>query len=155
MSTTQQASTTRFGVIEVSSGDVVSMPEGILGFPDSHRYVVIEHKPGSPFRWLQSLDEAAVAFLVVDPCTYIADYAPEIDDREAMVIELTAESAQLVYTIVNVPKGKPEEMTLNLAGPIVINADSRLAKQFVLDDSVYSIKYTPSRSANQPEGAAA
>lgn len=152
---TQQLSTGRFGQIEFSPEDVITMMDGVLGFPDFRQYLILQHKEGSPFRWLQSLDEPRLAFLVVDPCHFVADYAPEMEIRHAQDLNLVEETPRLVYTIVTIPQGKPEDLTLNLAGPIVINAETRSAKQIVLEDPLYSIKFSPYAQATQSEATRA
>ncbi|MCU0315181.1 MAG: flagellar assembly protein FliW [Fimbriimonadaceae bacterium] len=134
-------STTRFGTIECTDEDIVTFKDGLLGFPQLRQYVLIQHKEGSPFRWMQSLEEGGVAFLVIDPTHYVSDYAPEIPDRTAEKVNLTTETPCLVYTIVTIPKGRPEDMTLNLAGPLVINGLSGEAVQVVLEDDSYPIRH--------------
>lgn len=152
---TQQLTTGRFGQIEYSAEDVVTMLDGVLGFPEFRQYLILQHKEGSPFRWLQSVDEPRLSFLVVDPCNFVPDYAPVMEIRHAQDLNLAEDTPRLVYTIVTIPQGKPEELTLNLAGPIVINAETRSAKQIVLEDSAYSIKYSPNAQATQPEATRA
>jgi flagellar assembly factor FliW len=152
-STTYQ--TLRFGEIEFTDHDVITIEGGILGFQENSRYLILQHKEGSPFRWLQSLEQSALAFLVVDPAAYTSEYSPEMDERHAVELELTEETPQLVYTIVTIPKGKPEEMSLNLAGPIVVNCLTRQAKQIVLEHPAYPIKFYPSQNTPQTEGAVA
>lgn len=141
MITRQTLDTTRFGTIEIEAEDILTFGEGMIGFPAQRQFVLLEHRPGSPFRWLQSVEEAALAFLVVDPAHYIADYAPEVNETQVSDLRMEENTPRLVYTVVNIPKGKPEEMTLNLAGPIVINVENRRAKQLVLEDSRYSLKH--------------
>lgn len=141
MTTMESTATTRFGTIEYLPQDVVCFPEGLLGFSETQRFVLIQHKEGSPFRWLQSLEDRNLAFLVVDPSTYVADFAPEMPDSVARELSLDEETPRLVYTIVTIPRGRPQDMTLNLAGPILINAASGQAKQVVLDSDTYPIRY--------------
>lgn len=134
-------SATRFGDVEFSDEDVVQFPEGLIGFPNSHSYILLCAKPGSPFRWLQSVDEPALAFLCTDPQHYVATYAPELSVRHARELGMTAETSRMVLCTVAIPRGKPEEMTLNLAGPIVVNAELRKGRQIVLEDGAYTIKH--------------
>jgi len=133
--------TSRFGAIDIEPEDVISVPDGILGFPTSTQYVVIEHRPGSVFRWLQSIDEPTVAFLVADPASLVSDFALELDSQTASSLQLDEETPCLVYTIATIPKGKPEETTINLAGPIVVNVANRTARQLVLEDPAYAIRH--------------
>lgn len=141
MTTQYAVETTRFGVVEFSEEDVVTFANGILGFPDARRYLVIHHKEDSPFRWLQNVEYGDLAFLVADPAHYVPGYAPELPDQIAEELNLSEESPRLVYTMVTIPKGKPDGMTLNLAGPLLINLESRQARQVVLEDQRYPIRY--------------
>lgn len=131
----------RFGQIEYSLDDLITFPEGIVGFPDAHRFVLLNHRADSPFRWLQSLDESGLAFLVCDPAAFLNGYEPEMHDDAAAILELTEDVPRLCYVIASIPPGKPRDMTLNLAGPIVINAENHLALQLVVDDPGYAIKH--------------
>lgn len=125
---------TRFGRIEFLDEDVVTFEEGLVGFPELNTFLLLSTKENSPFRWLQSLEAPAMAFLVVDPEGFVPNYSPPNP------FEANPESV-LVYTTATIPHGKPDEMTLNLAGPIFIEALSRLGKQSVLDDEAYTIKH--------------
>ncbi len=42
-------------------------------------------------------------------------------------MEIGPETPTMLFTTASIPPGKPDEMTLNLAGPIVINAAKRTA----------------------------
>lgn len=132
--------TTRFGKVDYAAEDVVRFEHGLLGFEDKREFVLIQHKE-TPYRWLQSVEDGPLAFLVVDPGLFLADYAPEVPTSLADELGLTEESPRLVYTIVTIPQGKPQEMTLNLAGPILVNAESGQAKQVVLDTEEYPLKH--------------
>jgi flagellar assembly factor FliW len=139
--TTTTFATSRFGDIEFSTDDVITFVHGLVGLPDLQQYILIQHKENSPFRWMQSLDDGNIAFLVVDPGAYVSDYAPEMPVSAAETLQLSDETPYLVYTIANIPSGKPREMTLNLAGPIVINAESRQALQIVLEEDRFPIRF--------------
>lgn len=132
---------TRFGDIDYTADDVITFPEGIIGFPDQRTYLLLNHKPNTPFRWLQSLEEASLAFLVAFPEVLVPDYAPEIDDATANELGLTTETPRLLLSTVTIPPGKPEEMTTNLLGPIIINGTTMIAKQVVLHDDAYTVKH--------------
>lgn len=147
--------TTRFGVVDYNEEDRLDFPSGLVGMPDLRSFVLLEHKPGSPFRWLQSVDEPSVSVLVVDPWAYVPEYQPEIRDGDLQGLNVTQESPPIVFTTVSIPKGKPEAMTLNLFGPIVINLMSRVGKQVTLDDSAYTIRYRVFPKANSGGGQSA
>lgn len=133
--------TARFGEITVEPADLISFPQGMIGFPNNPDYVLIQHQPDSPFYWMQSLSIPELAFLVVPPNVFVPDYAPEVNLAAVEEIGISEETPHIVYTVVNIPRGKPDEMTLNLAGPIVIQPETRRAKQLVLEESKYSLRH--------------
>ena len=145
----------RFGEIEFPQQDVVTLSNGLLGFEDQKRFLILQHGEGGPFRWFHSIDSDCLAFLVVDPAYFVPHYSPELKGEYADELGLNEETHRLVYTIVTIPKGKPEEMTINLAGPIVINAESKVARQVVVEDEEYSVRHRVFRKSDTPEPVAA
>ncbi len=133
--------TTRFGTIEVDEEAVVTFSQGLFGFEDYRRFVVLSLDEKSPFRWLQSLEEPSLAFVIIEPRHFMPDYAPTISDSDAEALELDANTPYLVFVVVTIPPGKPEEMTANLMGPIIINAATRQARQVIVEDECYSTKH--------------
>ena len=148
-------STTRFGEVSYEEDDCIHVVDGMLGFPDQRRYVLIQHREGSPFRWLQSLDDPGLAFLVVSPGDLFANYGPSVPDEHTGCIGLTAEDPILVYVVVTIPPGNPQDMTVNLAGPIIINPRNRMARQVVVDDVCYGTKHRVIGEAKEPAKSAA
>ncbi len=142
----------RFGNIEFDDLDIITFEEGLVGFPSVTRFVILCPREDKPFRWLQSIDEPELAFLVSDPAAYVDDYAPTISQSVARSLALEPTTPRLVFTTVNIPRGKPDDMTLNLAGPLVINAVERKGKQIVLEDGAYTTKYRVFQKADRVSG---
>jgi flagellar assembly factor FliW len=46
-----------------------------------------------------------------------------------------------VLVILTIPPGKPQEMTANLMGPVVINLKTRQGRQLIVEESQYSHKH--------------
>ena len=141
--------TTRFGAIDVAEDLIITLPEGIIGFEDCTRYVVLHVDAKSPFRWLQSLDDGAVAFPIIDPWEFKGDYDPAIADADADQLGLTMDSPKLVFAIVTVPRTNPRDMTANLLGPLVINPLTRTGKQVIVTDEQYTVKHSIMQEINQ------
>lgn len=140
---------TRFATIEYQAEDVVTFPEGLIGFPDYRNYVLVCTKDGSPFRWLQSVEEPALAFLVADPAHYVPDYSPEVPAAVVKALALDEKTPRLVYATAAIPPGNPTGLTLNLAAPLIINAESREALQVVVEDPAYTMRYKVFHKADQ------
>jgi flagellar assembly factor FliW len=138
---TRRFMTTRFGEIEVDADLILRFPEGLIGFENCQQYVVVRHDDTSSFRWLQSLEMAAVAFPIIEPCAFRPDYAPTISDSDAKVLELNRDSSTLLFTVVSVPANNPRAMTANLLAPLVINGDIRQGKQVIVQDEGYTTRH--------------
>lgn len=121
--------TSRFGTIEIGEEKIVSFPEGILGFPDLTRYILLDYKD-TPIKWLQAVDHPDVAFIVAEPATVTADWpvALRYDVREFLGIERDDDLAVLL--ILRVEQGN---VVANLNGPLAINANRRIGVQAILD----------------------
>ena len=135
---TIRVETTRFGVLEAPRNQVLTMEKPVLGFEQCKEYVAIKTGDMHPFVWLQSLSEADVAFLMINPKLLYADYTIQVNKREVEDIGVTDDTSVEIFVIVTVGPTL-EESTVNLQGPIVINTESRKAKQLVLANSHYSV----------------
>lgn len=136
-----QLDTARFGRLEVNEDDVIVFPVGIPGFPDVHKYVILEHSDEGIFHILQGVDDPDVAFILIDPRTFVPDYKAEVARDEIGELQLEADDEAAVLTIVTVPQGDPSAMTTNLQAPIVFNPRTRIGRQVLLMDSPYSIRH--------------
>jgi flagellar assembly factor FliW len=140
---TLKVDTTRFGSITVDKQKIITMPFGMLGFPDEKRYAIVQHKENSPFFWYQSVDDPSLAFVITSPFFFVPDYSVPLDDAIKQMSwddEKIEEKVEL-YVVVNIPNGSPNKMTANLIGPILINTDTFQALQMVVTDSPYSHKF--------------
>ena len=135
-----KVTTTRFGELEVDESRIITFAEPILGFPGSNRFILLEHEKNSPFKWLQSLDEEKLAFILIDPLYVMPEYRIEVMKEDISSIELTSLEKAVVVCIVNISK-EATSVTANLIGPIVVNPDKMLAKQVVVLNSEYSIRH--------------
>jgi flagellar assembly factor FliW len=133
-------STLRFGELEIPEDKVITMAKPVLGFEQLKRYCIIEGEDFEPFLWFQSVDDPTVAFIIVNPRIFCNDYRIEVNPKEIEEIDVASVKTVETYVIVTIPPD-PRKMTINLQGPILINTESRLAKQLVLVNSNYSVKH--------------
>ena len=132
--------TLQFGRLEIHDEDVVLMLEGLLGFSQCKRFVILEDPAQAPFQWLQSLDNTDLSFVLVDPLLIKADYQIQVPKEEVRELELEDPKDARVFVIVVVPQDI-RQVTANLKGPIVINPKMRRAKQVILMDEQYPTRY--------------
>jgi len=135
--------TTRFGTITIEEEKIITMPFGMLGFPDVKRFVMLQHKEDSPFFWYQSVDDPMLAFVIMSPFLFKPDYNVDIENvlKEMSWNEEEKQNTLELYVVVNIPKGAPDKMTANLIGPILINNKIHQAVQMVISDSPYTHKF--------------
>lgn len=131
---------TRFGDLEVPADSVIDFPKGVIGFPRHQRYVMIEHKP--PFSWLHSLDDPALAFVVVDGFEFGQEYnlVPPIGDADANECDFKAEDEYAILVIVTV-RPDPKQTTANLKAPLFVNLRNRKGAQCIFDDPRYLTRF--------------
>jgi len=134
-----QIETSRFGKIDIDESKIIFFTSGILGFPEAKRYILLPH-PNSPFFWLQAVDVPDLAFVIIDPKVFFPDYNPRIPPEAKKELHIKDDDEICILNIVTIPKDKPEEMTVNLLGPIIVNVSRKLAKQIVLDSRRYPLR---------------
>ncbi|MBW2078215.1 MAG: flagellar assembly protein FliW, partial [Deltaproteobacteria bacterium] len=132
-----------FGTITIEEEKIITMPFGMLGFPDVKRYVILQHKENSPFFWYQSVDDPTLAFVIMSPFLFKPDYNVDVENvlKEMSWNEEEKQNNLELYVVVNIPKGEPDKMTANFIGPILINNKIHQAVQMVISDSPYTHKF--------------
>jgi flagellar assembly factor FliW len=131
--------TAAFGEQEYDEESVVHLPEGMLGFSRLNRYVLVEDEEIQPFRWLQCVDDAGLAFPVVDPHVLVGDYVGEIPAEELRRLEIQSPSDMLTLVVV-ILKDKTERPSVNLKAPVLINHRKMIGRQIILTGSAYEVQ---------------
>ncbi|WHH61516.1 flagellar assembly protein FliW [Petroclostridium sp. X23] len=130
-----------FGTIEIDEKNIIDFPEGIPGFEQIKKFIVIHSEDETlPFSWLQGVDMPELAFVIIDPRLITPNYVIDIDDSEIEVLEIKDTAKVNIYSIVVVPE-ELAKMTANLKAPVLINADNNKGKQVVMEKGDYPIKY--------------
>jgi flagellar assembly factor FliW len=147
--------TTRFSDIEVAEDRIISFPEGLIGFEEHKQFALIT-RGDSPFVWLQSLKDPALAFVAADPLAFVPDYRPDIDEDTVLSLGAGSE-AEVRYLAIAVVPQDPTETTLNLQAPIAVNPATRVARQVVTMNPAHPLKFRLFQAARaaDPEDAGA
>lgn len=131
--------TTRFGHVQFQSEDLLMFPEGILGFSDLQKFVLLDDPNDEIFAWLQSCDEPAIAFPVLEPELFSDNYRINLAKNDLEALRMSSSQGARLFCIVTIPDD-PTQMTANLKAPIVINIEARIARQCVLQDNNLAIR---------------
>ncbi|MGC8738571.1 MAG: flagellar assembly protein FliW [Candidatus Hydrogenedens sp.] len=140
--------TTRFGEIEIDENQILLFVKPILGFQNCQKFMLLPGPKDSPLWWLQSIEDGALAFLLLEPLQVLPDYQVSFTPQD--LHELQADSPQeiSIYTLLVVPED-PTKIRTNLRAPIVINTKTRLAKQMVLDRTDYPVQWFLAQPQNE------
>ncbi|MGD0058524.1 MAG: flagellar assembly protein FliW [Verrucomicrobiia bacterium] len=120
---------------------ILRFPVGLLGFENLKKFSLVGRPQEEPFLWLEVQDESGIAFLVVPPDRVTVGYQPNLTAADVEFLDLKDPREALLFCIVTLRgNGRP---TVNLKGPIVINARTRIGKQVVPNNaSEYSTQYS-------------
>ncbi|MDW7674556.1 MAG: flagellar assembly protein FliW [Bacillota bacterium] len=132
--------TTNFGELEVNSDDIIIFPQGIPAFENLRKFIIIDHQEDSPFHYLQSVEEAQLTFVILEPGTFFPDYQVKLNKNDLTDIGIEDEKDAVVLLMVTIP-AEPKNMTANLQAPLVFNGKRKLGKQVILSDSHYTTRH--------------
>ena len=138
-----QVSSSRFGVLDATEYQLITIDGGLLGFPDAVRFVRLPVDDAEGWQWLQSVNDGDLAFLVISAFRFFPDYDIELPDGEVKALELDDPSDADVLALVTIrhtDEGGIASVTANLLGPLVINHRTGVGRQVVLSDSQHSTR---------------
>ncbi len=132
--------TGRFGNVVVGDGEIISIPKGILGFPQLTKYFLLDPGDDTLILWLQSMDEPGLAFPLLEPKVFHSSYIVRLSAAELQELKLDNINNSAVFSVLTIPEDVTQ-MTANLKAPLVINLKDQIAKQVVLQENEYTIKH--------------
>jgi flagellar assembly factor FliW len=132
--------TINFGDLDIPEDKVITFKEGLPGFPQLHRFAVIELEELRPFQYLQALGDFPIALFMINPFIVDPTYKFRLTDSDMEDLNSKNSAELAVYTVATIPED-PSQATINLMAPIVINEKDRCGKQVILIESNYSVKH--------------
>ena len=120
--------------------DCIHFAEGLIGFPESKDFVLLENEDLAPFRLLQAVERPEVGFLVLDPTLVAKGYYDVVPDRDWESVGVTNGTPRLAFVSVIVGPS-PDESTGNLQAPLLINCQEMIGRQVILTDSGLSVRH--------------
>ena len=138
---------TRLGEREIRSDAIIYFPRGLIGLEDKRDFVLLSVKEDeSPFLLLQCTTDPGLGLLVADPYSFIDDYDVKLENPDRKTLKLESVKQLAVLVTVTIPQNKPEDTTLNLQGPIVLNTQARIGLQVPQTDAGYPTHYRPAQN---------
>ena len=123
-----------FGELNIDERTTLHFPDGIFGFEQEKEFVLLSFAREEDFLLcLQSVATPYLAFTLLNPFMVMPDYRPQVPPEELARLEVSCSEDLCFYVLCRV--GKPvSESTVNLRCPIVLNDQTRKARQVILDE---------------------
>ena len=131
--------TSRFGEIDIKPEEVYRFKNGIFGFENFRKFVLLKEDDGI-FVWLQSIENGELAFVLINPMDFYYEYVLDIDQNDAKDLQIKEDSQTEIFAIVVIPDDV-NKMTANLQGPIVFNHSEKVAKQVISVNQDHQLKH--------------
>ena len=135
--------TRHFGDVEVEESKVITMDNGLFGFENYKKYVLLYDSSTDEIpniQWLQSIDEELLALPVMIPTTIVGEYNPVVEDETLGSLgEWTEENISMLVTV-TVPIDV-KNMSINLKAPIIINTATMKGCQVIAENPEYEVKF--------------
>jgi len=135
---------TRFGPLPFQAAQIWSAASPLPGFEDLQRFGLISLEAERPFVWLQSLDDAAVSFLLVQAAHFGLRFA-----------HLSADAMPLVMVLLPAQPGLP--LQAHRQAPLVFDVQTGSFAQHIVEaaDVEGDGVFEPLAEASLPEDFAA
>ena len=134
-----QIDTIRFGQVEIDETKLITFDDGIPGLEEYNKYALLQFEESYPIIWLQSAEDSAVCLPVMDTFAVVQGYVFDIDDSDVKELNLSGPEDLHVVSVLVIPEDI-QNMTANLAAPVIINTATGKAKQIVLAGSDYNVR---------------
>lgn len=130
-----KAETYLFGQINVNPETVIDFPDGLVAFESSKRFILIhEAEAGAPVSFtLQSLDDAELAFQIIDPASLGFNYELALTDADTAKLRLESPSDLAVMLVLYRQEDNQKGIGANFRAPLIINTKARVGLQKVME----------------------
>lgn len=143
--------TSRFGEIEYSEQQVVTLHGGMIGFPKATSYLAIPHPGSSEVMWLQSTTLPEVAFPTLNGASIDPEYPDILPKTMADQAGIAFDSESDLALLVVLSASEAGLSSVNLLAPIIINEKTRFGAQVILNGTRFGARAPLTNQAHAPE----
>lgn len=134
-------STKYFGEIDYNEEDVLRFPKGIFAFEEEKGFLLLPFAGSDgTLLCLQSLATPQLAFVVMNPFSLYPEYTPVLQPEELEEFGVM-DSTQLCYYVLCVVRNPVSTSTVNMKCPVVINDETRVCAQVILESEEYGMRH--------------
>ncbi len=131
---------TKLGEIETDENKMLIFEEGMPGLEHLRRFFIVSNG-SDPIMWLVSIEDENIALPIINPWIVRVDYTVDIPKEAKEELEIEGKDDVQVWSILVIPHENPENMTINLMAPIIVNVRNGKAKQIIMENSGYGIRH--------------
>ena len=133
-----------FGTVSLDEDALYHFPEGLYGFENIQEYCVFSQSFDEEiaFLYLQAKDSLDPCFLVFEPWDLYPNYAPSLLEADLNALDSTGPE-ELIFLAITTISPNPEELSLNVKSPVVLNPKTRTGRQVILENRDYPIRFQP------------
>jgi flagellar assembly factor FliW len=131
--------TIRPGLPPFTDEQVITFPNGLPGFEEIHRFLILSVPEHEPFHWMEAVEGPRLRFALVNPLTFRKDYEPKIKKADLDTLNIRDPKELLLYVIVTL-KQPLADSTANLMGPLFINIRERVGRQIIIENDAYGLR---------------
>lgn len=128
-----------FDYVEISQNDAILFPQGIYGYEDTKKFVLLNNPDNELLKHLQSVDDENPRLLLIDPYLFIDDYKPVLPEGSLELLK-AKNTDDICFFVVAVIPDNIKDMTVNLKSPVVINFKEKTGAQIILENRDYSTR---------------
>ena len=129
------------GPVEVSVDHIFHLPEGLYGFERKGDYALITKEDENvTLRWFQAVDSSVPCFVVFDPFEIVEGFDPIVEPSDLQYLGCK-DASDLMFLVIAVVPEDIGGITVNLKSPIVINTREKRARQVILANRDYPIRF--------------
>lgn len=130
---------TRFGAFDVDPTSMLHFAEGLPGFEQNRRFVLLSSDELAPLHVLHAVEGPAASFLAIDPRHVLPTYRTELSAGDRLKLG-AAEEAPLVWLAL-VTVDPAQGPSVNLRAPVVINPERMAGFQVMPRNSLYPLRH--------------
>ncbi len=124
---------------KINKEDMIVFEEGIPGFEHLTEFVMLEDEAGVSY-YLQSVQDQAISFAIINPFLLVSDYAPYINESYFSKLGGGHSEDYAMYVIITLKKTL-QESSVNLQAPLLIHATKRKGVQVIVEDKHYTTQH--------------
>lgn len=128
--------THQFGEITIEVANIFLFANGLLGFEELKKFILISDEQTEPFKWLISVDEPSIGFPILSPFYIDFDYniGKELDlENNVLFVVVTLQDEN-------------KNISANLKAPIILNLQEMTGEQLLIPFEKYSTSHIISNS---------